>query len=94
MATENDSEVIELVRDLNTLLALGTYQGMTDAEIDSIIEYKVSVGINSYTVLAQLQASTDAAAQVAARAKSASDSALSMLESILAGTVQLQSVEG
>lgn len=37
MQTEN--EIIE-PRDINKLLALDTYQGMTDEEINSIIEYK------------------------------------------------------
>ena len=36
MTTEG---VIELQRDVNVLLELGTYQGMTDAEIQSLIDY-------------------------------------------------------
>lgn len=31
--------IIELKRDIDTLLSLDTYQGMTDEEIDSLIEY-------------------------------------------------------
>lgn len=31
--------IIEYQRDINTLLALDTYQGMTDAEIQSLIDY-------------------------------------------------------
>ena len=38
MTTEG---VIELQRDVNVLLGLGTYQGMTDAEIQSIIDFYV-----------------------------------------------------
>ena len=36
MKTENENTV----RGLGVLLALGTYQGMSDEEIDSIITYK------------------------------------------------------
>lgn len=35
----NDSNVIEMQRDIGLLLSLDTYQGMTDAEIQSIIDY-------------------------------------------------------
>lgn len=34
-------------RDINQLLALETYQGMTDAEIDDIIEYKAQLKFHS-----------------------------------------------
>ena len=37
MTTENYSDQ----RSIGTLLSLDTYQGMTDIEIDSIIEFKV-----------------------------------------------------
>lgn len=42
-----DGEIIELVRDIDVLLALGTYQGMSDAEIDSVLDYKISVALAS-----------------------------------------------
>lgn len=35
--------IIELKRDIDTLLSLDTYQGMTDEEIDSLIEYHKKV---------------------------------------------------
>ncbi len=40
MTTEN-----ETTRDLNELLSLETYQGMTDAEIEQIIQYKIDVEV-------------------------------------------------
>lgn len=48
MTTDNDitTEVIEYVRDLDVLLGLDTYQGMTDAEIDKVIDYRCSVAYN------------------------------------------------
>lgn len=35
--------IIELKRDIDTLLSLDTYQGMTDEEIESLIEYHKKV---------------------------------------------------
>lgn len=40
MTTEG--ELIPVVRDVNILLELDTYQGMSDAEIQSLIDYHVS----------------------------------------------------
>lgn len=34
-------------RDLNILLSLDTYQGMTDSEIDSIIDYRIKQATES-----------------------------------------------
>ena len=39
----SNDEVIEYVRDVNILLQLDTYQGMSDAEIQSVIDYLCSV---------------------------------------------------
>ena len=38
-----DGQIIELQRDLNVLLEMESYQDMTDAEIQSIIDYKVGI---------------------------------------------------
>ena len=38
MTTDN---IVEIKRDINVLLSLDTYQGMTDEEIQSIIDYQV-----------------------------------------------------
>lgn len=35
-------EIVEYVRDINVLLELDTYQGMSDAEIQSVIDFWVS----------------------------------------------------
>lgn len=47
MPTE-DENLVPIVRDINVLLSLGTYQDMTDDEIDSIIQYKIESAISSY----------------------------------------------
>ena len=42
------------IRDINTLLALDTYQGMTDAEIEEVMYYRIDVATaelqNAYEV--------------------------------------------
>jgi len=38
MTTEN-----EATRDLSTLLDLGTYQGMTDAEIELVLQHRIEI---------------------------------------------------
>lgn len=69
MTTEDSAEVTEPTepteptnpdspRDIGTLLALGTYQGMTDEEIEKVIDYKVElarmdVQSNAYRAAAQ-----------------------------------------
>lgn len=46
MTTEN-TELQPIVREIYILLSLDTYQGMTDAEIESVIEYKISQALIS-----------------------------------------------
>ena len=38
-----DEGIVEYVRDLNVLLELDSYQGMSDAEIQSVIDYLCGV---------------------------------------------------
>lgn len=77
MPTENTSEsVIPIVRDINVLLSLDTYQGMTDEEIDSVIDYKIEQALNEEsfsTSLSEIQATYQA--RRAASAAVAQDSA-------------------
>lgn len=44
MPTEDES-LVPIVRDINVLLSLGTYQDMTDEEIESVIQYKINHAI-------------------------------------------------
>ena len=39
----------EAIRSIDTLLKLETYQGMTDAEIESLIQYRVDAAIRDYS---------------------------------------------
>ena len=47
MPTENEN-VIPIVRDINILLHMESYQDMTDEEIDLLIEYKINEAISNY----------------------------------------------
>ena len=52
MCTTTDTEIkdtntTETNRDVSELLKLDTYQGMTDAEIESIITYKKALAVSS-----------------------------------------------
>lgn len=59
---ENNSEpsrgIENFPRDINVLLALNTYQGMTDEEIDLLIDYKIKREKTSAEHLAFIAAQT------------------------------------
>jgi hypothetical protein len=56
MPTENENQAQE-PRPLGTLLSLETYQGMTDAEIEMIISYKITDALNAANLQAMAQES-------------------------------------
>lgn len=47
MPTE-ETNIIPIVRDVPTLLGLDTYQGMSDEEIESLIEYHKNMAVANY----------------------------------------------
>lgn len=49
------TEIIDLQRDVDTLLKLDTYQGMSDSEIDSVIAYKVETAVRDATISADME---------------------------------------
>lgn len=44
MTTE---ELTPIVRDIDVLLTLGTYQGMSDEEIDIVLQFKIEQALHS-----------------------------------------------
>lgn len=47
----NDTEVKQLPpRDINILLNLGTFQGMTDEEIQMVIDYKIKYALSEQEI--------------------------------------------
>ena len=82
MPTENDN-LQPLVRDVATLLSLSTYQGMSDEEIDSLIDYHVKFALQSDEQKANIAAiETVSQAQAAAYRAMAEDSQ-NVLQSVL-----------
>lgn len=79
-----DGEIIELVRDINVLLMMDSYQDMTDAEIQSVIDFKVaearSNARNELELESQFQETRELAAARAAHAQAAANVLESMLE--------------
>lgn len=55
MPTE-ETTLIPIQRDISVLLELDTYQGMTDEEIDSIIDYRVDCALRSEESAARMAA--------------------------------------
>lgn len=47
MPTNEDTNLVEIVRSINVLLDLDTYQGMSDTEINMIIDYRVNEALTS-----------------------------------------------
>lgn len=89
-----DGEVIEYVRDINVLLELDTYQGMSDAEIQSIIDYKVSVAEQDAAANARIDmAAENGRALIQAHTQAVQEST-NMLKSLLSMSVPYVSVTG
>lgn len=82
MPTENDN-LQPIVRDIATLLSLSTYQGMSDEEIESLIDYHVKIALQSDEQKANILAiETVSQAQAAAYNAMAEDSH-NVLKSVL-----------
>lgn len=84
MCTQTDNiEVDAEPRDINTLLALDTYQGMTDEEIELIINYKVRQEIFSQEMLMKAAAQTEHMNAMAETNRQGCARALDMIESLI-----------
>lgn len=82
MPTENEG-IIPIVRDINELLSLDTYQGMSDEEIDSVMQFKIQEALNSDEQHAKLDAIQQQTAAQAAAYQSMADDAHNVLYSVL-----------
>lgn len=91
MTTENE-EIIPIVRDINTLLLLDTYQDMTDEEIELIIEYKVNERVNSIEVQSRIKIVDDAMSEITETNANSCKQAIDMLNSILNRPLELTGV--
>ena len=75
--------VIEYTRDIDTLLAQSTYQGMTDAEIQSIIDFHVEQAANEARIAARVDAQLVAEMQMQQAQLERVETAQRVLESML-----------
>lgn len=82
MPTENE-ELQPIVRDINILLSLDTYQGMSDEEIDLLIDYKIQVALDSEEQTARMEAIQQQLASQTSAYQTMADDAHDVLYSVL-----------
>lgn len=75
--------IIELKRDIDTLLSLDTYQGMTDEEIESLIEYHKKVAARAARIEERNDAQLIASIQMQQAQLERVETAQRVLESML-----------
>lgn len=75
--------IIELKRDIDTLLSLDTYQGMTDEEIESLIEYHKKVAAREARIEERSDAQLIASIQMQQAQLERVETAQRVLESML-----------
>lgn len=79
-----DGQIVELVRDVNVLLMMDSYQDMSDAEIQSVIDFKVEEAKkrarNELTLDTQFQEERELVAARTAKTQAATDVLKSRLE--------------
>lgn len=92
MTTESDNLAPLPDRSVSELLNLGTYQGMTDSEIQSIIDYKVDMAVSSEENRALREANAQAAMMVVELERQSCEESSAMLNSLLEGSILLRRV--
>lgn len=70
------------IRDINTLLGLATYQGMSDEEIELIIDYKINNALISAEMNAKINAITAREQQIIADNHANATALLTMVQSM------------
>lgn len=87
MSTTTDEiiepEVAQEPRNINVLLSLDTYQGMSDEEIESVLNYRVDRAVSSRETLARIAAITAREEQVIADNAASAAAARSVIESMV-----------
>ena len=73
----------EKTRAIDELLALDTYQGMTDAEIDAILKYKIEHALADRERLARMVAEINLTEQLLEDNRRSAQQAHDMLQSIV-----------
>lgn len=92
MTTENENVAEQTPRTVQELLNLDTYQGMTDEEIQSLIDYYQQVGYDTALGTAQISIWSDAAQTIVDGSEAQHAELLSMVESIVNKPLTMQEV--
>lgn len=92
MTTENEVTTEQTPRTVQELLNLDTYQGMTDEEIQSLIDYYQQVGYDTALGTAQISIWSDAAQTIVDGSTAQHAELLSMVESIVNKPLTMQEV--
>ena len=82
----------KISRDINVLLSLDTYQGMTDEEIDLIIAYKTCDGIHKKMIETVDLTCAQKTEQIIADNKASCEKTEAMLQSLLSRKPELKAV--
>lgn len=94
MPTEND-EIIEVEpRSISVLLSLGTYQDMTDEEIDMVLDFKIQEAVNSANNQAVREQNAQTNAYIERSQASIVSETQALLDSLRAVPLSLGVVEG
>lgn len=91
--TTTSEETTQEPRDINVLLSLETYQGMTDAEIDLVLNYKIDRALSDRELLAKIAAITNKQEQCIADNLASAQAARDMLQSIIDRTFPTVPIE-
>ena len=81
-------------RELSELLALCTYQGMTDAEIELVIDFKVQQRVTDSINLADIENRSSALNELVEQELENQRSLSAMVQSLMSRKVFLERVEG
>lgn len=92
MTTENEVTTEQTQRTVQELLALDTYQGMTDAEIQSLIDYYQQVGYDTALGTAQISIWSDAAQAIVDGSEAQHAELMAVVESVVNKPLTMQEV--
>lgn len=70
-------------RNINELLALDTYQGMTDAEIELVLQYRIDQAVSSREMLAKMTALVEREERILEQDRASSQQVHKLLQSIV-----------
>lgn len=91
MTTENETSTTQ--RSVHELLKLDTFQGMTDAEIQSLINYYVDLAHSDENVKASQVAAIQSMNEACDAYKALEEDANSVLKKVLAFPLQLGTID-